>query len=194
MGTGDVKRHENRFVYDENQRLIRVETTYLGKVSTSKYFYEGDQIHRVEVYAPAGNLTAIHRFLYTSDNRLKQTETDRPLSKSIIRLTYTYDRKGNVTEVIEGVKDPQMDTYVRQFSITYGDYDDQKYVEHLLTGEPFLPNVPLQVNNYRLKVVSDRNGKELSRETFSYTYNEQGLPTEKVKHGPGGTSRASITY
>ncbi len=194
MGTGAVKRHENRFIFDEHKRLNRVETKFLGNISTSRYFYEGSHISWVEVYAPAGNLTAVHRFQYAADNRLKQMETYRPLSQSETLLTYTYDGKGNVTQVQEWMKDPKTGTYSLEFSTTYGDYDDQKHVEHLLAVDPFLPNVPLRVNNYRLKVVSGRQGKELSRETFSYVYNAQGFPTEKVKYGPGGTSRAVITY
>lgn len=194
MGTGAVRRYESNFVYDGHKRLNRVESTFLGNTSTSKYFYEREQISRIEDYAPGGNLTAMYRLQYSSDNRLKQMETYLPLSKSESLLTYAYDAKGNVIQMLEWVKDPQTDQYVRQFTTNYGDYDDQKYVEHLLGGDPFLPQVQLRVNNYRLKVVLDRNGKELSRETFSYIYNAQGYPTEKVKYGPGGTSRAVITY
>lgn len=191
--TGAVQRVVYQFIYGSNGRLDRVNTVGGGYVL---YKYEdktGGPVLYTEEYAANGDPLILRAYSYSDDNRLIGINQRHADGSPPTRRTYQYDVRGNVSLVADFVMNRQF-KYVLETTTSFQNYDDGEQVENLLTEFPFLPGVTFRTNNYRTKVVRYKDGREISRETYAYVYNEQGLPTKKVRHVKGSTLTASYTY
>ncbi|GAB2595968.1 hypothetical protein [Spirosoma areae] len=193
QGTGRVQRTVYQFLYGPDQRLNRVNIVGGGYV---QYHYEGNQVARTDEYSSAGERLKLHQYGYSPTNQLLQVDTeDRFNGLQETRQTYQYDSRGNLRVVSQFVKSPASGNYALETTTHYGNYvDDGKHVENLLTTYPYLPDVTFRVSNYGTKIVRYKDGSEISRETFVYTYNEQNYPIQRVSRSAGGTLTATYSY
>lgn len=199
QGTGDVRRLVYRFQYGADQRLNRLDQAFfLGRnqyASTyTLYHYAGNQVARTEEFAVDGTLLVSRTYQYSAAGKLVQLDHKSRNSKNALRRTFQYDGAGNLTTVSDFYNSALDGSYVLETTTTYGDYDNQKHVENLLSTTPFLPAVTFRVNNYHTKVVRYKDGKEISRETVDYAYNAEGEPTQRTTSGAGGKLTATYTY
>ena len=199
QGTGEVKRTVYSFQYGVDQRLNRLnQTLYLGNKQIAStytlYHYTGNQVDRTEEFAVDGTLLVSRTYRYSDAGRLVQLDHKSRNSKNALRRTFQYDGNGNLTTMSDFYNVAPDGGYALEMTITFEDYDNQKHVENLISTTPFLPAVTFRVNNYHTKVVRSKDGKEISRETVAYAYNEAGLPTQRTTSGAGGKLTATYTY
>ena len=193
QGTGRVQRSVYQFLYGPDQHLNRVNIVGGGYV---QYLYAGDRVTRTEEYSSAGERLKLHQYRYSATNQLLQVDTeDRFNGLQETRKTFQYDSRGNLRVVSQFVKSPASGDYALETTTHYGNYlDDGKHVENLLTTYPYLPDVTFRVSNYGTKIVRYKDGSEISRETFAYTYNEQNYPIQRVSQSAGGALTAIYSY
>ncbi|MBD2757172.1 hypothetical protein [Spirosoma validum] len=196
QSTNQVRKVIHDLIYSDKQ-LTRVNASNGTYVL---YSYEGDQVSRTQEFSPAGKLLTTQTYLYSLDNRLHRIDATQAIGAGAIETskTFGYDAKGNVTQVIEAIKDGQTGAYRVQWVTRYSDYDASKNVSSLWTLYPLLPTVVLQANNPGAiaTYVAGPDGAEklLQRVSYSYSYDEQGRPVTHTQTGPGGTLRAAYSY
>lgn len=194
QGTGEVKRTVYRFTHDAGQRLVRLAQEGAGYVL---YYYEGNRVSRAEEYTASGEYLKEYRYRYAGASQLVQFDTNyrkpHPTHPLETRTTYQYDNRGNLRVLSEFVKNSS-GHYEPVLTFHFEDYDKGEHVENLSTIFPYLPAVTFRVNNYGTKIARSPDGKEIDRETFTYTYNRQGKPIRKLRKGVGGTLTASYSY
>ncbi|MBD2703076.1 hypothetical protein IC229_20685 [Spirosoma sp. BT702] len=191
--TGAVRRSTYQFLHGLDGRLYRVNTVGGGYVV---YLYgdnAGGPVLSTEEYDGKGEPLVLRAYSYSGDNRLIAIDQRRDDGSPPTRRTYQYDSRGNLSLISDFVMDTQF-RYVLETTTSFEDYDNGIQVENLLAEFPFLPGVTFHRNNFCTKVIRYKDGREISRETATYTYNKQGLPTQKVSRVRAGTLTTTYTY
>ena len=194
LGTGHVQRYVYKLQYNSEKHLTRTDVVGEAGSSYTTYQYAGNQVTQTSQYAAEGRLLSTCTYQYSAPNRLSQVDEAHVFSNAAERRTYQYDAMGNLTLLSTYTKEATADAYVLQHTLAFTEYDTQHDVEGLLFHIPLLPGVTFRTNNHGLKILRDRNGRELSREQTTYVYNEQGYPVKQVRTGPGGSLTATYTY
>jgi hypothetical protein len=193
QGTGAVRRTTYQFIYGSDGRLSRV-TTSAGTYVVYKYDDNlASPVRSTEEYAANGKLLIFRNYNYSTSNRLIEINQQRTDGSAPTGRTYQYDVRGNLSQVTDFVMNSKAEHVIETIT-SYEDYDNGKQVENLLMEFPFLPDVTFHRNNFHAKVVRYKDGREISRETNTYAYNDQGLPTQKVSRSGANTLTATYTY
>ncbi|GAB3945154.1 hypothetical protein GCM10028805_13780 [Spirosoma harenae] len=194
QGTGHVRRYVYKLRYNPDKHLTRMDVIGEAGSSYTTYQYTGNQVSQTSQYAADGRLVSTCTYQYAAPNRLSQVDETSVFNQAAERRTYQYDATGNLSLLSTYTKEATSDTYVLQHTLAFTEYDSQRDVENLLVHMPLLPGVSFRTNNYGLKILRDKSGRELSRERYTYAYNEQGYPIKQIRTGPGGSLTATYTY
>lgn len=190
-GNSIVQQRTYQFRYGSNGDVYQVDRVEGGYL---RYTYQNNQISRVDEYTAKDRLSVSRTYQYSATNQLVQLDESFVLEKRETRKTYQYDARGNLTLLSEFVRSPADGTYRLDTTTAFEEYDAGRHVENLLSEFPFLPGVTFRTNNYGRKIGRYRDGSEISRDTYTYTYNGQGQPTQQIRRNTGGTLTATYTY
>lgn len=183
--------------YDAQDRpeLIR----YTGGFST-RYFYHGDLIHRTKEFYPGGDWAKEVTYIY-ADNRIVRENwlvngyAGEPVS--VYKYEFGYDKKGNLAkvetyeQVVDSVSGQLRDVLLE--TVEYSQFDDRINPNSWMLRYPFLPQVRWQFNNpgreeHRLA------GGGSAVITYTYSYNDKGLPVVRQRSTPNGTYSMKYLY
>lgn len=190
-GNSIIQQRAYQFLYQANGAVNQLTIDGGGYL---RYSYENNRISHVDEYTAKHQLVVIRMYQYSATNQLMQVDENFVRDKRETRKTYQYDSRGNLTLHSEFVKSPANGTYGLDAVTAFEEYDGGKHVENLLAEFPFLPGVTFRVNNYGRKIVRYKDGSEISRETYTYRYDKNGYPTQRVSHNAGGTLTATYTW
>ncbi|MVM36302.1 hypothetical protein GO755_40230 [Spirosoma sp. HMF4905] len=196
QGTGEVLKVVYNFVYSGKQ-LTRLD---VSNGSSVNYTYDGDKVVRTEEFNSKGKLIITRLYDYSFENRLKRVDeaTGEGDKKMETARTFTYDNKGNLTQLVDLTKDAQTGVYKVELVTRYSDYDSYKNTTNLWTIYPILPNVTFQVNNPTTitQYIEGQDGAEMPfhRKQYTYRYNAKGYPVSHTETDAGGPLTATYTY
>lgn len=196
QGTNEVRKVVYDLIYTGKQ-LTRVEASNGSYVN---YSYEADQVNRTEEFSANGKLISTRQYQYFPDNRLSRLDETQIVGNQPVETakTFTYDERGNLSQVVDATKDAQTGTYRTELITRYSDYDSHKSVANLWILYPLLPNVTFQVNNPAsiTQYIKGPDGAEmqLHRSNYVFRYNTEGYPVTHTETDPGGTLTATYTY
>ncbi|GAB4006446.1 hypothetical protein GCM10028808_08460 [Spirosoma migulaei] len=195
-GTGEVLKVVYNLIYSSTQ-LTRVEASNGSYVT---YSYDGNKVSRTQEFTKMGKLLTTRQYTYSSENRLIRLDETRGEGASTVETarTFTYDAKGNLSQVVNLAKDAQTGVYQIDYITRFSDYDSHKNVTSLWTIYPLLPNVTFQLNNPATitQYSQGQDGAEiqLHRSQYVYQYNAEDYPVSHTETYPGGTQTATYTY
>lgn len=196
QGTGEVRKVVHNLIYSGKQ-LTRLDVSDGSYVT---YSYDGDKISQTEEFGPNGKLTVTRTYQYFPDNRLKRVEETNlgGARKVETAITFAYDNKGNLTQLVDLTKYPETGMYQVEMVTRYTNYDSKKNISDLWTLYPILPTVTLQVNNAATvtQYIEGPDGTDMLFHTsqYVYQYNTQGYPTSHTHTDSGGTLTATYSY
>ena len=196
IGTGEVLKVVYNLIYSTTQ-LTRVDASNGSYVM---YSYNGNRVSHTEEFAKTGKLITTRQYSYSPENRLIRVEetTGEGATRTETARNLDYDAKGNLTQVVDLIKDAQTDLYQVEFITRFSDYDSHKNVTNLWTIYPLLPNVTFQLNNPTTitQYGQDQNGAEvqLHHSQYVYQYNAGGYPVSHTETTANGTQTATYTY
>lgn len=192
MGTDKVRSTVADFIYDTNNRLVRLNLSHGGYVT---YTYDGNIFPvKSEEFNALGQVTGTHTYRYSPKNQLIESLDLSRLNNTDTRRTYEYDPAGNLSAQREYVK-TSGGAYDLQLSIHFENYDTKKHVENAVAIYPYLPAVTFRYNNPGVRILRGKNGQELQpRQYYSYTYDAGGYPLSKQINTQGSTLNAAFTY
>lgn len=197
QGTNQVRKVVYDFIRNTDGQLTRVNASNGSYVL---YNYKDDQVSGTNEFSSAGKLISTRTYLYFLDNRLKRiSETPGDGTRgSETTKTFSYDAKGNLSQVIDATKNAQTGAYRIDWITRYSGYDTHKNVSNLWTLYPFLPRVTLQVNNPATIATymagPDGTEKLLNKIDYAFRYNEQDYPVSHTETRPGGKLMATYSY
>ena len=194
QGTGHVRRYVYKLRYSAQKQVTRMDIIGEAGSSHVTYQYTDGQVTQTSQYTADGHLLSTCTYQYSAPNRLSQVDETHVFSSAAERRTYQYDAAGNVSLLSTYAKEAASGTYVLQHTLSFTEYDTKRDVENLLFHLPLLPNVTFRTNNHGLKILRNRDGRELSRERTTYVYNERDYPIQQVRTGSGGSLTATYTY
>ncbi len=180
---GDSTKYSHTFAYDEDKKLTSETSTTSSSSSTLTYTFDDDN-----------NITSVSDGTYTTEyfyDDLKQLIRVNDQSVGITYL-YTYDNRGNILSSSEytytTAENLTSITPTKTDSYTYSSNEEWK--DKLLTfnGNPITYDEsgnPLTYNGYTYTWDMGRQLKSISNgtNTYSYTYNEEGIRTSKTVNG-----------
>lgn len=196
LGTGEVIKIVYNLIYSSTH-LTRIEASDGTYVT---YSYNGNKVSHTEEFAKTGDLIARRQYIYSPENRLIRLEEMRgegPTSIETAR-TFSYDTKGNLTQVANLAKDAQTGVYQVDYMTRFSDYDSHKNVTSLWTIYPLLPNVTFQLNNPGTitQYSQNQDGTDvlLHRSQYVYQCNAEGYPVSHTETNSAGIQTATYTY
>lgn len=185
-GSFDYGGPTTTYIYDSNNRVIRLEYQDLDEgAGYTTYTYTDGLITKSEHYNE-GALVKTENFVYDLSDRVERiTDSDGNVTE------FTYNSAGNITEV-RSTKENE--PYLR----TYEGYDDKKNPFSAVKGYLNLygssENNPLEETAY----YKDGGEEMMIRYTYTYEYNELGLPTSIEQFMDwadwSGTTTTNLTY
>lgn len=181
------------FQYDAQHKLAEV-TSSDGPVT--KYFYQGDRIQKVQQIIPGTGLEKEENTYTTSNGRIVQgirRLTNLATGETtIFKLMFGYDAKGNLNKVDNYVQEPGQPFKWYQ-TFVYSDFDNKMNTTSWMLRTPYLPQIRWQINNPGKMTLMMPNlpGKVT---TYTYTYNQQGLPASKTTMESGVSLRVFYQY
>ncbi|GAB4037480.1 hypothetical protein [Spirosoma jeollabukense] len=196
QGTGEVRKVVHNLIYSGMQ-LTRLDVSDGSYVT---YSYDGDKVSRTEEFSANGKLVATRTYQYFPDNRLKRMDEINlgGARKVETAMTFAYDNKGNLIQLVDLTKYPETGTYQVEMVTRYTNYDSKKNVSNLWALYPLLPNVTLQVNNAATvtQYLEGPDGAEMLFHTsqYVYQYNAQDYPTSHTHTDSGGVLTATYSY
>ena len=193
-----IKKFISDFQYDPQHKLAEM-TSPDGP--TTQYFYQGDWIEKVRKVIPATGLV-LEEVNYSKANQRIVQEVRRFTSPTtgettMIKSVFGYDAKGNLNKVETYAKSGGAGSgnpFVLQEIVLYSDFDDKVNPTGWMLRTPYLPQVRWQFNNPRKKTVILAIAQTKKVTTYTYTYNEQGLPASQTTFSEGGPLTVFFQY
>lgn len=174
-----IRRITYDFQYDTQHQLDAVKSSD-GPVQ--QYFYQGKRIEKVQERLQGSGLLK-DEFIYTTNNGRIVQEIQTSLNlitgeTTHFKAVFGYDAKGNLNRVDNYVQEPGQPFKWYQ-TFVYSDFDNKMNTTSWMLRTPYLPQIRWQINNpgKMTMVMSNIPGKIT---TYSYTYNQQGLPASKT--------------
>jgi hypothetical protein len=194
QNTDITRKEEITFLYNENKQLTQTRSSNGTYVN---YFYKGNQVQKTEEFASDGFLLATRNYHFEGNKLLKVLEINH-YGKGETETRYYYGTWGNLTEARTYAKNPETQAFDTYTAVHYSKYDTQKNRENLWMIYPYLPSTEFSQNNFGEVSFFAFDGKELTevsqRKLFSYAYNQEGYPTQRVQIGNGFTLTANYSY
>mgnify|MGYP001294259727 CR=1 FL=1 len=190
-----IKKFISDFQYDAQGRLTEI-TSPDGPVM--QYQYQGGWIEKVRKVIPATGAVT-EEVNYSIGNRRITQEIRRFTSPTtgattFLKSVFGYDDRGNLNRVDTYAKTASGNAFVLQETVLYSDFDDKINPTSWMLRTPYLPQVRWQINNPRKKTVILAIAQTKKVTTYSYTYNEQGLPASQTTNGEGGPLTVYYQY
>ncbi len=192
-----IRKITSDFQYDPQHKLAEVKASD-GPVT--KYFYQGDRIEKVQQIIPGSGLVREEVTFTTSNGRIAQ-ENRRTVSLATGAITTTrsvfgYDEKGNLNKVesyMQPVNAPADKPFEWYQTILYSDFDHKMNTTSWMLRTPYLPQIRWQFNNPgKMTVLLAKAPTQVT--TYTYTYNQQGLPASKTTFEAGVLSTVFYHY
>lgn len=186
------------FEYDGSNQLEALKSSD-GPVW--KYTYKNGLIAHAQRIIP-GTGAVVEEVTFTRNNNRIVQELRRYTSPAN-GATYTsksvfgYDDRGNLNKVELYSKNgyPQSpEPLVLQMTTLYSEFDDKINPSSWMLRSPSLPQIRWQMNNPRKKTVILAIAQTTEVTTYSYVYNQNGLPASQTKYGPGGPVTVHYHY
>ncbi|WP_224998474.1 hypothetical protein [Cesiribacter sp. SM1] len=175
-----------RVIYEGNQ-AVRME------FATGHYLvyeWEGGKVTAARTYAQDGLEINWFRFEYSGDKLVKKIKSSwypNYIRGWLTVSEYNYDEKGNLSQAtIRHAQSDKFEDLGQPSIITWGDYDDKINPRPAAESDLYLPGVTMFVNNPGFRNAG-------SKELFSYTYHESGLPYQRFDKVEGYEHVPAIT-
>ncbi|AHM62982.1 hypothetical protein D770_23685 [Flammeovirgaceae bacterium 311] len=157
----------------EGDKAVRME------FSTGHYLvyeWEGSKVTAAKTYTPDGLEIRWYKFEYSGDKLVKKINSSwyPDYTRGWLSVTeFSYDAAGNLVQLnIRHAQSDKMEDLGQPSIITWGDYDDKLNPRPYAESELYLPGVKLFVNNPGFRDVG-------TKELYTYTYHESGLPQQR---------------
>jgi hypothetical protein len=198
QGTDQVKRVETDFQYDTGKKLVR---TVTGNLYETKFFYRGNVLEKSEEYDHLGRLAVTHYYTFNHRNQPLQIRdvitdpTDGNKLTGELKHVFKYDNRGNNTVQEEYIMNLTTGAYEYSYGLHFEGFDNNRYVEHAVALNPYVPQAKRWINNYTSRTLRDKTGKVLQpSQKYTFHCNEEGYPLRKTMEHGGVSINATITY
>lgn len=190
-----IKQFTSDFRYDALKQLVEVKTSE-GPVM--QYQYQGEWIEKVRKIIPATGVVTEEVSYSINKQRIAQ-EIRRFTSPTtgattFLKSVFGYDKRGNLNRVDTYAKSASENAFVLQETVLYSDFDDKINPTGWMLRTPYLPQFRWQFNNPRKKTVILAIAQTKKETTYSYTYNDRGLPASQTTNGEGGLLTVTYQY
>lgn len=186
---GDTPTIQNNFVYETKN--VNGKTTYTGRINEAIYVVDGDTLRFVYEYDIFSNITKITKYInnvvdYVEENTydIFNQLTQQVLTKENVTYStsYTYDSRGNVTNIIESNETEGDITSI--ISLTYNDKNELLSVNDYgtLYTNTYSSNGMLTKYlgwniSYDMRNISSLNNGDTS---IDFEYNADGIRISKI--------------
>ena len=184
------------FQYDAQSMLTRI--SYSGGFVTNIY-YNNQLVEKAQELFPGGAVMNDFTFLYFNKRIIGIIRKAANLHGGVpttYKYEFGYDQKSNLNEIREMVlleKPVNGKPYQLLETTTYSDFDNEINTTHWLVQFPWMPQVRWQFNNPRRMTIKTEGGSTRTF-TYYYTYNDQGLPVEKLESSDGFIKKSRLNY
>jgi hypothetical protein len=180
------------YTNNDEGTLSTVTATYNGKkVVTAtlndqlyKFSYNGDQLKRVDIYADKNNATDVDfytEYTYTG-GRISETGLFGKLDtnfKKVLKTVNQYNAAGDITITETYSLNPLTDQFFL-YSTSKFEYDDKKNPLMSISDLTVVMNGSQSPHNVTKETVYDRANQVRETNTYTFTYNSNGYPTEST--------------
>ena len=186
---GDTPTIQNNFVYETKN--VNGKTTYTGRINEAIYVVDGDTLRFVYGYDIFSNITKITKYINNVVDYVEENTYDifNQLTKQVLTkenvtysTSYTYDSRGNVTNIIESNETEGDITSI--ISLTYNDKNELLSVNDYgtLYTNTYSSNGMLTKYlgwniSYDMRNISSLNNSET---TLDFEYNADGIRISKI--------------
>jgi YD repeat-containing protein len=184
------------FQYDAQGKVTRI--THAGGLVINLY-YNGQLVEKAQELLPSGAVMNDFTYLYNNKRiigiirKFTSASNDRVATH---KYEFEYDNRNNLSQIkiLELLSQPiNGNPYKLLETTTYSNFDDKVNTTYWHVQFPYLPQVRWQFNNPRRKEIKVEGGSSTVY-NYTYTYNAQGLPTERRESVNDFVQTASITY
>jgi hypothetical protein len=197
QGSTTVSRWVHDFQYGQPGRIERLTISDANRlVRYVEYQYAHTQLTQSREFSATGTLLATYRYAFDNNRLIEQSETHHVNTPRQVRKLFSYDTKGNLTEVAEFVRLAGAAAFVPAGTVQYSVYDDRPALPtQSLETYPYLPGVTFRVNNPRFKRLFDATGQPMvGNEQYAYAFGADGRAASQTISGAGGTRTGQFQY
>jgi hypothetical protein len=186
----------------EYDSLSRVRKITDNGSNAIQFFYRGNILDKTEEYDHRNRLAISHFYLFSNEGRLLEVldrvhDADTSAKDYFIKNLYDYDQNGNVTVMKSSISKAVGEKFNAWLEVRYEDYDNKENPDPGFINYPFVNGKSIQQNNAgRITVRDLRTDSIVSVQENSFTYNEQGYPTQKTQQlsSSGVQTKTSLDY
>jgi len=168
------------YEYNADGNVIKHTMHYDSGSDYETFEYEGDRIVRMNEFYDNSEQDYYSLYKYNDEGYVSEITCYEMDDSFYEKMTFKYDEKGNVTESILNEPDPVTGEYNPEIYMkrTYT-YDDKHHIFKNV-GYPF--TYKSYVNNIIEEKYHEYDGYThySDIDEYSYTYNEDGYPTERI--------------
>lgn len=149
-----------------------------------KYTYTGNDVTKVEMYAPNNSLMVYYEYTY-KDGRLWRTDAyniyGMPASNvPSVRFENEYYANGNLKKMVTYYKNYTSGALQKTGEYEITEYDSKRNTSLIFENNPFIPMNNLIPNNPTKEKHYDEQGTVYATVTHSYTYDADGHPLTRT--------------